>query len=110
MKNNPKFQKAAQTIPGRVAIFVICKLYAFIIAGYCLIPFAYLGFYKWWGIYRKFYYIGHIVILPMSFVWKPLIVQAVRFYFPLDKKPVEAAAAVADASNDQKLNQHEKTN
>lgn len=105
-QNNPKFQKAYETLPMKIAIFLIFKTYAFIIAGYCLIPFAYLSFYKWWAIYKSFYFIGHIVIIPMSFVWKPLILAGLKICFPLDKKP-------ADASIDEKtaLNtQHEKSN
>ncbi|CRL05936.1 CLUMA_CG018931, isoform A [Clunio marinus] len=111
-KKNPKFQRVADTIPIKAAIFIVCKLYTFIIAGYCLIPFAYLGFYKWWNIYKKFYFIGHIVILPMSIVWKPLIVKAVKICFPLEKKPVEVTANEKDEAlnNDRNVNEHEKTN
>jgi hypothetical protein len=109
-KNNPKFQKAYQTFPVRAAVFLICKAYCFIIAGYCLIPFAYLGIHKWWFIYGKFYYIGHIVILPMSIVWKPLIVKAVKMFYPLDKESVESYADARAPLNDQKSNHHEKAN
>lgn len=96
-------------MPIRTGVFIICKLYTFIIAGYCLIPFAYLGFYKWWAIYRKFYYIGHIVILPMSIVWKPLIGKVVATYFPLEKKEEDAADEIK-ALNDQKVSHREKIN
>lgn len=105
-KNNPKYQKVAHTLPIRTGVFIVCKLYTFIIAGYCLIPFAYLGLHKWWAIYGKFYYIGHIVILPMSIVWKPLIEKIVLLAFPLDK-PVEAEKKPL---TDQDGNQHDKTN
>lgn len=106
--NNPKYQKAAQTLPYRIGIFVICKSYAFIVAGYCLIPFAYLRFYKWFAIYKEFYFIGHIVILPMMFVWRPLILKALKVYFPLDK--VEATVDEKAPLNETKSNQHEKSN
>lgn len=86
----------------KVAVFTICKLYTWFIAGYCLIPFAYLGFGKWWGIYKDLYFLGHIVILPMTFVWRPLVLKAVKIYFPLEKKLEADAVNEKAASNDQK--------
>jgi hypothetical protein len=109
-KNNPKYQKAAETMPVKVAVFVICKLYAFIIAGYCLIPFATLRFYRWWPIYKEFYFFGHIVILPMTLVWKPIVLKALYTFFPLDKEPVQAANGEKAPLNEPKSNQHEKSN
>lgn len=76
-------------------------------AGYCLVPFVYLSFYKWWPIYKKFYFIGHIVIVPMSILWKPLIVKAMKIYFPLEKKSDENNVKDATISNN--VN-HEKAN
>ena len=84
----------------KAAVFVICKMYTWFIAGYCLIPFVYLGFGKWWGIYRKLYFLGHIVVIPMTLVWRPLVLKAVKIYFPLEKKPeadaVEEKATAKD--------------
>lgn len=110
-KSNPKFMEFAQTIPGRIALFAVCKLYALIIAGYCLIPFAYLRFYKWWAVYKEFYFIGHIVILPMLFVWRPLVLKGLDMFFPIEKTPAKVAS-IDDktALNDRKVNQHDKTN
>lgn len=95
----------------QLVVFLILKTYTFVIAGYCLIPFVYLSFHKWWAIYKKFYFIGHIVILPMSILWKPLVVKFLKIYFPLDKKEVPnnanidaTAAAISNSLN------HEKTN
>lgn len=104
--NNPKFQKAAQTIPYKIGIFVICKAYAYIIAGYCLIPFAYLRFAKWFPIYKDLYFIGHIVILPMMFVWRPLILKALTINFPLEKATADEKAPINEANS----NSHEKSN
>jgi len=109
--NNPKFQKFVNGSAMKVVVFLILKFYALAFAGYCLVPFAYLSFYKWWAIYRKFYFWGFIAIMPMSIIWKPLIEKTIKFYFPIDK---EAKVAVADASdtnkNDPKTSQHEKVN
>lgn len=88
-KKNPKFQKFIQGTFMQIVVFMILKFYTFFIAGYCLIPFVYLSFYKWWPIYKKFYFIGHIIIVPMSIVWKPLIAKGMNMYFPLEKKPEE---------------------
>lgn len=90
---NPKFMKASESLPMKIALFVICKSYALFIAGYCLIPFAYLRFYKWWAVYKSMYFLGHIVVLPMLFVWKPLILNALNSFFPLDQKPSTDASA-----------------
>lgn len=76
-------------------------------AGYCLVPFVYLSFYKWWAIYKKFYFIGHIVIIPMSILWKPLILKVMKIYFPLDKKEENNIQVDATISNNVK---HDKTN
>lgn len=86
----------------QAAVFVICKFYTWFVAGYCLIPFAYLGFGRWWIIYKKLYFLGHIIILPMTFVWKPLILKAVKIYFPLENKPEAATVDVKADLNDQK--------
>jgi hypothetical protein len=98
-------------------VWLILKTYTFVIAGYCLIPFVYLSFYKWWPIYKKFYFVGHIVILPMSLVWKPLIEKVVKIYFPLDneeeskKKASGKPENLSSSSSDQKnAIQHDKVN
>lgn len=91
----------------QIAIFIVAKSYALFIAGYCLIPFAYLRFYKWYAIYESVYFIGHIVIIPMLFLWKPLILTALKIFFPLEKEAVEQQASKENKSLN---NQHEKSN
>lgn len=103
-KKNPKFQEWSKGLLPQIAIFTILKAYTFIMAGYCLIPFVYLSFHKWYAIYKKFYFIGHIVIIPMSIIWKPLIVKAMKIYFPLDDKAKENDPSI---TNNEK---HEKSN
>jgi hypothetical protein len=93
-------------MPVKVGVYIICKLYAFIIAGYCLIPFATLRFYRWWPIYKEFYFFGHIIILPMTLVWKPLVLKMLYVFFPLDK---EVKASNVE-NEDKKNEQHEKSN
>lgn len=92
-------------------VWFILKFYTFVCAGYCLIPFVYLSFYKWWAIYKKFYFIGHIIIVPMSFVWKPLIVKVVNYYFPIEKKVADENTIVsADGEKNQSTTKREKEN
>jgi hypothetical protein len=86
----------------KAAVFAICKLYTWFIAGYCLIPFVYLGFGKWWAIYKKLYLLGHIVILPMPFLWRPLVLKAAKLYFPLEKKSEADAVEEKATPNIQK--------
>jgi lysophospholipid acyltransferase 5 len=108
-KKNPKFQEFYNSsIWPQIVVFLILKAYTFVIAGYCLIPFVYLSFHKWWAIYKRFYFIGHIIIVPMSILWKPLIVKFMKIYFPFDKKEeVSNSADTATISNNTK---HEKEN
>lgn len=70
----------------KVIVFVLLKLYTFIISGYCLVPFVYLSFGRWWAIYRKLYFIGLIAILPMPFLWSPVVRNLMKIYFPYEKK------------------------
>lgn len=90
----------------QLIVFLILKTYTFVIAGYCLIPFVYLSFHKWWAIYKKFYFIGHIVVVPMSILWKPLVVKFLKTYFPLDDKKNVAnnSAAIPNSNNHEKAN------
>lgn len=113
-KNNPKFYHfATKTLTGQIAVFIICKAYTFTMAGYCLIPFVYLSFHKWFAIYKKFYFIGHIVILLMPILWNRLIKIFLKIYFPIDKKEElssstnKAETNLTSKSNDVK---HEKVN
>jgi hypothetical protein len=85
MKNEKFNHFATKTFAGQAFVFIICKLYTFTMAGYCLIPFVYLSFHKWFAIYKKFYFIGHFVILPMP-IWSILIKKVIKMYFPVDKK------------------------
>ncbi|KAG5670521.1 hypothetical protein PVAND_000779 [Polypedilum vanderplanki] len=116
-KKNPKLQAFLQQGFMPIVVWLILKTYTFVIAGYCLIPFVYLSFYKWWPIYKKFYFFGHIVIFPMSIVWKPLIVKIVKIYFPLDKedkKPENVGNSENTISSNNQNNdssiQHDKVN
>jgi lysophospholipid acyltransferase 5 len=94
-KKNPKFQKFISNGIMPMVVWFILKAYTFVIAGYCLIPFVYLSFYKWFPIYKRLYFFGHIVIVPMSILWKPIIVKVISIYFPLE---------TTTASNDDQKN------
>lgn len=96
-EGNPKFMKFISTPFMRVVIFLLLKFYALTFAGYCLIPFAFLSFSRWWSVYRKLYFIGHIAILPMSLVYKPLLCKLLKIVFPLDKETVVEPASVKAA-------------
>ena len=98
-EGNPKFQKFISTPFMRLVIFLILKFYALTFAGYCLIPFAFLSFSRWWSVYEKLYFIGHIAILPMSLVYKPLLCKLLKVLFPLDKVTVIEPASVEEVNN-----------
>lgn len=85
-KNNPKLQKFYNTIPGRMVSLIIVKLYTWYVAGYCLIPFVYLGFTKWWQVYKTLFFFGHIIIFPLSVLWLPIFVHIINVLFPIEKK------------------------
>lgn len=109
-KKNPKFQEFSKQLYVQVIIWLILKLYTFVIAGYCLVPFVFLSFYKWWAIYKKLYFFGFIVILPMP-IWAKVVGQAVKIFFPLDKTAAENTTdGIAASKNDQNNVKHDKVN
>lgn len=108
-KKNPKFQEFKKQAYVQVIIWIILKMYTFVIAGYCLIPFVFLSFYKWWAIYKKLYFFGFIVILPMP-LWSLLIKNALKIFFPYEKKVENSADGIAASKSDQNNIKHDKVN
>ncbi|KAL7023429.1 hypothetical protein ACKWTF_012608 [Chironomus riparius] len=104
-KKNPKFVEFSKKFYVQVIIWLILKLYTFVIAGYCLIPFVFLSFYKWWAIYKKLYFFGFIVILPMP-LYAEIVRKAVKIFFPYEK----TADGVVESKNEPNNVKHDKVN
>lgn len=60
--------------------------------------------------YKQVYFLGHIIVVPLSIVWKPMIEKAVMIIWPLDDKPATDSIDEKTALKDTKENQHEKSN
>lgn len=112
-EDNVKFQEFIKKPAIRPIVFLVLKFYTIVLAGYCLVPFAFLSVHKWWFIYTKLYFAGFIWLLPASFVYKPLIAKVVAFYFPKDKEPAKLADAMQTEASKPLVTQasaHEKVN
>lgn len=100
---NEKFQQFLKLPAVRPIIFIALKFYTIVFAGYCLIPFAFLSFQKWWFIYKNCYFFGFVLFFPATHVYKPIIKKLLYTYFPNE------AVVKDEKSNGQRI-QHEKAN
>lgn len=71
----------------RPFIFVFLKLYTTTSIGWSLIPFVYLGYEKWWPIYRSVNLFGGLLFIPWPFIYKPLLKMIIKKTVkPIEKK------------------------
>ncbi|XP_058054796.1 lysophospholipid acyltransferase 5 [Anopheles bellator] len=57
----------------RALVFVVLKFYTIVWAGWCLVPFVFLSFHKWWHIYTAVRYSGFILFLGGNALLPPLL-------------------------------------
>ncbi|XP_055316945.1 lysophospholipid acyltransferase 5 isoform X3 [Sitodiplosis mosellana] len=69
-----KFANFANTLVGKVIIFILLKLYTFIGMGYCFAPLVLLSFSKWWALHYSLWFYGYLLWLPWP-IYKPLLKQ-----------------------------------
>lgn len=87
---NERFQTIIQQPLAKVAVFILLKLYTIVFAGWCLIPFVFLSFGKWWHIYSVVSYTGFLLFGLGNIGLKPLL----RAVLPPNKPPADAAKKV----------------
>lgn len=82
---NKNVQKLMKYPFMNLITYIILRCYTFVFAGWCLIPFVFLSFPKWWLIYKTVYFSGFILFVPGTFVYKPLL----KMILPKSKPRVE---------------------
>lgn len=63
-------------------LYVILKTYTIVFMGWSLAPFDVKSFSKWWTIYSSLYFSGFILFLPWPFLYKPLLIKALKYFGP----------------------------
>jgi lysophospholipid acyltransferase 5 len=56
----------------QIVIYIVLRCYTIILSGWCLVPFVFLSFSKWWQIYKAVHFFGWIVFGLGLFVIAPL--------------------------------------
>ncbi|XP_031630809.1 lysophospholipid acyltransferase 5 [Contarinia nasturtii] len=69
-----QFQKFANTLAGKVIIFILLKLYTFIGMGFCFGPLVLLSFHRWWALHRSLWFYGYILWFSWP-IYKPVLKQ-----------------------------------
>lgn len=54
-------------------IFVVLKFYTVCNMGYCITPFVFLSYTKWWTLYSIVRFYGFIIFFPWVFLYKPVL-------------------------------------
>ncbi|CAK1554805.1 unnamed protein product [Leptosia nina] len=61
-------------------LYVLLKMYTIVFMGWSLAPFDLKIFWKWWRVYYSLYFSGLLLFVPWAFVYKPLIIMAIKKY------------------------------
>ncbi|XP_055531137.1 lysophospholipid acyltransferase 5 [Wyeomyia smithii] len=73
LQKNDYVQVLLQQPLVKVAVFVLLKFYTMVFAGWCLVPFVFLSFSKWWHIYCAVRHTGSLLFLLGNLAAKPLL-------------------------------------
>lgn len=73
----------------KVAVFVLLKFYTIVFAGWCLVPFVFLSFSKWWHVYTVARFSGLILFVLGNVALKPILLAVL----PPNKPTAEAKKA-----------------
>jgi lysophospholipid acyltransferase 5 len=84
-KKSDKFQKWMQGTGVQVLVWVVCKVYMTVGTGFCLTPFQFLKFGKYWHVNKELYFSGIIFFVLGNVLVRPLFKAIV----PPNDKPVE---------------------
>lgn len=63
LANGPKGNLVKST-PSQVVIFILRQIYTLVGMGWCLVPFVFLSYDKWFSVYKTFNYIGFVLLVP----------------------------------------------
>uniref|UniRef100_A0A182MYH5 Lysophospholipid acyltransferase 5 n=1 Tax=Anopheles dirus TaxID=7168 RepID=A0A182MYH5_9DIPT len=92
---NEKLQQLLQSQPLlRALVFVGLKFYTIVWAGWCLVPFVFLSFHKWWHIYTVVRFSGFILFIGGNIFLAPLL----RAVLPKSSSSGKQPGASQDAS------------
>lgn len=72
-QKNERLQGLMQQPLVKFAVFVLLKFYTIVFAGWCLIPFVFLSFAKWWHIYSVARFSGLILFVFGNIALKPIL-------------------------------------
>lgn len=88
-QKNERLQVWMQQPLVKIAVFILLKFYTIVFAGWCLVPFVFLSFAKWWHIYSVVYYTGFFLFLLGNVAFKPILMAIL----PPNKPAAEAKKA-----------------
>ncbi|XP_055678979.1 lysophospholipid acyltransferase 5 [Lutzomyia longipalpis] len=80
VKGNEKLRRLLEHPHLQPVYFVLLKFYAIVGMGWCLVPFAFLSFSKYWAIFRAVHFLGYVYAL--AYIGIHFILKAL---FPRDK-------------------------
>lgn len=86
LQKNERFQTILQQPLAKIAVFLLLKFYTIVFAGWCLVPFVFLSFSKWWHIYSVLRYTGFFLFVLGNIGLKPLL----KAVLPPNKPPATA--------------------
>lgn len=96
---NEKLQQLLQQQPLlRALVFVALKYYTIVWAGWCLVPFVFLSFHKWWHIYTVVRFSGFILFISGNIFLAPILRAVLPRSSSTAKGKTEAAPAGAPAA------------
>uniref|UniRef100_T1E224 Lysophospholipid acyltransferase 5 n=1 Tax=Psorophora albipes TaxID=869069 RepID=T1E224_9DIPT len=86
-QKNERLQMLLQNPLFKAAVFVLLKFYTIVFAGWCLVPFVFLSFSKWWHVYKVCYFSGSFLFLVGNVAFKPLLRAILPPNKPLPAEP-----------------------
>lgn len=86
-QKNERVQVLMQQPLVKLAVFVVLKFYTIAFAGWCLVPFVFLSFSKWWHIYTVVRFSGFFLFLLGNVAFKPIL----KAIFPPNPTPAPEA-------------------
>ncbi|XP_053689998.1 lysophospholipid acyltransferase 5 [Sabethes cyaneus] len=73
LQKNDYVQTLLQQPLVKTFVFVVLKLYTLVFAGWCLVPFVFLSFSKWWHIYCTVRFTGFLLFLLGNLAAQPFL-------------------------------------
>lgn len=80
LKRTTLYEQMWANTYSRYFLYIVLKMYTIVFMGWSLVPFDVKVYSKWWAVYSSLYFSGFLLFLPWAFVYKPLLLKAVKVF------------------------------